>query len=474
MSHRRSIFVLLLAALVVAVSGRPAAAVPASAADAAAAPPPTSRPNIVFVLADDMGLGDVSCYGGTLVPTPRLDRLAQEGARFTRYYTASPICSPSRAALVTGQYPARWRINSYLQAKAGNRGVGQADFLDPAAPSLPRQLKAAGYGTAHVGKWHLGGGRDVTEAPKFAAYGYDEHAGTYESPEPHPDVTATNWIWSPKDKVKRWDRSAFFVDKTIDFVRRQNEAGRPAFVNLWLDDPHTPWVPAEGAPKGDTPANLKGVLADLDRQVGRLVDGLKAIGADGSTLLIFTSDNGPLPTFQAARSAGLRGAKLGLYEAGIRVPFIARWPGRVPAGRVDEQTVLSALDLFPTLCAVAGAKLPDGYAGDGQEMSAALLAGPAGEAIGNTAGGDRKAPLFWEYGRNDQFYAYPKNQRDRSPTLAVRDGRWKLLVNADGSGAELYDVTADPAEKEDMAATNPDAAKRLTDQVLAWRRAMPG
>ena len=434
-----------------------------TAGGAVAAPAQAPRPHVVFILADDLGPGDVGCYGGRLVPTPNLDRMAAEGTRFTHYYSASPICSPSRAGLITGQYPARWRITSFLQTRAGNRGCEQADFLDPAAPSLPRQLKAAGYATAHFGKWHLGGGRDVLDAPKFAAYGYDEHAGTYESPEPHPDITATDWIWSDKDKVKRWDRTAFFVDRTLDFLKRGKEAGKPCFVNLWLDDPHTPWVPHEGAAKGDTRENLKGVLAEMDRQVGRLMDGLRETGLDRDTLVVFTSDNGALPTFRGSRSGGFRGSKLSLHEGGIRMPLIARWPGRVPAGRVDEQTVVAAVDFFPTLCALAGAVLPGGTAPDGQDMTAALWGTPV----------QRKGMIFWEYGRNDKFFRYPANARDRSPNLAAREGRWKLLVNADGSGVELYDVVADAGEKENLAERHADVTRAMTERVLAWRRSVP-
>jgi arylsulfatase A-like enzyme len=429
------------------------------AAPAADAPP---RPNIVFVYADDLGPGDLGCAGGTVAPTPCIDRMAAEGTRFTRYYSASPICSPSRCGVITGCFPARWRITSFLQTRAGNRGCGQADFLDPAAPSLPRALKAAGYATAHFGKWHLGGGRDVADPPKFAAYGYDEHAGTWESPEPHPDITATNWIWSPQDKVKRWDRTAFFVDRTLDFLGRHKD--RPCFVNLWLDDPHTPWVPSADAAKGDTVANLKGVMVETDRQVGRLLAGLKELGLDDRTLVIFTSDNGPLPTFKGARTVGLRGSKLSLYEGGIRLPFIARWPGRVPAGRVDDTTVLSAVDLFPTFGALAGAALPTGASLDGEDRSAALRGTPAGA---------RAKPLFWEYGRNDKSFRYPGNAADRSPNVAMREGDWKLLVNADGTGAELYDLAADPKETTNRAADRPEVAKRLTDMALAWRNGLP-
>jgi arylsulfatase A-like enzyme len=446
-------------------SGRPlrlalvALLVAATGAFAAEAPP--KLPSIVFILADDLGPGDLGCYGGSAVPTPQIDRLAREGTRFTQFYSAAPICSPSRAGLLTGQFPGRWRITSFMQTRAGNRGCEQADFLDPAAPSLPRILKNAGYATAHFGKWHLGGGRDITNAPPFARYGYDEHAGTYESPEPHPDITSTNWIWSAQDKIKRWERTGFFVDKTLEFLGRHK--GRPCFVNLWLDDPHTPWVPRAGAPKANGPANLHGVLIEMDRQIGRLLEGLRDQGLERDTLVIFASDNGALPTLEGRRSGGLRGSKLSLYEGGIRLPFIARWPGRIPAGRVDDQTILGALDLLPTLAALARAKLPAETPFDGENLSAALEGKPV----------QRTRPLFWEYGRNEKFFSYPPLPHDRSPNLAVRDGPWKLLINADGSGAQLFDVVTDRSETTDLAGQQPDRVQRLTKLVRDWRKSLP-
>ncbi|MBI4625785.1 MAG: sulfatase-like hydrolase/transferase [Verrucomicrobia bacterium] len=420
---------------------------------------PARQPNVILILADDMGIGDLGCYGGRQTPTPRIDRLAAEGTRFTQYYSASPICSPSRAGIITGMFPARWRITSFLQTKKGNAGCEQDDFLDPRAPSLPRALKSAGYATAHFGKWHLGGGRDVTAAPKFAAYGYDEHAGTYESPEPHPDITATNWIWSPKDKVKRWDRTAFFVDRTLDFLKRHPD--RPCFVNLWPDDVHTPWVPDEISDRKDLPKNFRPVLAELDRQIGRLVDGLKTLGREQDTLVIFTSDNGALPTFGGARSGGFRGSKLSLYEGGIRMPFIVRWPGRIPAGRVEGGTITTAVDLLPTLCALTGARLPAEHRLDGLDLSAVWR---GRKVMGRPA-------LFWEYGRNDEFFRFPAD--GRSPNLAVRRERWKLLVHADGTRPELYDLAADPAETRNLAAERPEQALELTRLVLDWRATWP-
>jgi arylsulfatase A-like enzyme len=428
------------------------------------------KPNVILVLADDLGTGDLACYGGTVADTPRLDRMAKEGVRFTRYYAASPICSPSRCGLLTGQFPGRWRITSFLQTRAGNAACGMADFLDPTAPSLPRTLKAAGYATCHVGKWHLGGGRDVAAPPKFAAYGYDAGLGTWESPEPHPDLTATDWIWSDKDKVKRWDRTGWMVDQTLAFLTKHPD--KPCFVNLWLDDPHTPWVPTAAdqrpgkggrtAGKENTPARLRGVLVETDKQIGRLLAALRERKSARPTVVLFLSDNGPLPTFEQKRTAGLRGSKLSLYEGGIRVPFIAWGPGVVPAGVTNDTTVLAAVDLSPTLASLCGSALPKDYAPDGEDLGAALR----GQAPARTK------PLFWEYGRNDKSFAYPGGA-NRSPNVAVREGNWKLLVNADGTGAELYDLAADPNEAKNLAAAEPAVAKRLTELAVTWRKSLP-
>jgi len=423
-----------------------------------------TRPNIIVLLADDLGVGDVSCYGGK-VPTPQLDAMAREGTRFTQFYVASPICSPSRAGIIAGQFPARWSITSYLQTRKGNRECEQADFLATNAPSLPRALKAAGYATAHIGKWHLGGGRDVTNAPKFAAYGYDLGYGTYESPEPHPDLTATNWIWSPQDKVKRWERTHWMVDQTLEFLRAH--PNQPCFVNLWLDDVHTPWIPNkevqdDKAQRGDTKKNLRPVLIETDRQIGRLLASLREMGVASNTLVLFLGDNVPLPPFNQERTAGLRGSKLSLYEGGVREPFIVWWPGRVPVGRVDTNSVLSALDFFPMLTKLAGAKMPERNF-DGEELSAALFGKPV----------TRTKTLFWEYGRNTNSFGYPGIAKNRSPNVAVREGNWKLLVNADGTGAELYDLSHDPNETSNVISEQRDVATRLKRAALDWRKSLP-
>lgn len=425
------------------------------------------KPNVIVVLVDDFGYADPACYGNTMAKTPNMDRLAKEGVRFTQGYVAAPICSPSRCGIITGQFPARHKITSYLQTKAGNKACEMADFLDPKAPSLPRVLKEAGYATAHIGKWHLGGGRDVTDAPKFKEYGYDLGLGTYESPEPAAPLGLKTTPWGPQDKlepqqVPRHERSKWMVDQTLDFLKANK--GKPCFVNLWLDDTHTPFVPSEAQEKAadakvDRQIKYKAVLVALDEQIGRLLDGLK----DTNTLVLFLGDNGASPPFERERVGGLRGQKLSLYEGGIRVPFVAWWPAKVKGGIVNEKTVIASVDFFPTLANVCGAKLPKDYEPDGEDMTRAVR--------GETP--TRGVPLLWEYGRNDTSFAYPQAAKHRSPNVAMRDGKWKLLVNADGTGTELYDLLADPKEEKNVAADHPEVVKPFTAFALKWRKALP-
>ncbi|WP_395743061.1 sulfatase-like hydrolase/transferase [Prosthecobacter sp.] len=422
------------------------------------------KPNVVFILVDDMGWGDPSCFGGK-VSTPHMDHLAQEGMQFRQFYTASPICSASRCGIITGQFPARHRITSYLQTKAGNRECEQADFLDPKAASLPRSFKEAGYATAHIGKWHLGGGRDVTDAPKFAAYGYDVGLGTYESPEPAAPLGLKTTPWETRrepQQVERHDRTRWTVDETLKFLREH--ASQPCFVNVWFDDVHTPYRPLEGKDERGLPEKYRDVLAETDRQIGRLLEALPA-----STFVILCGDNGPEPTLDHTRTKGLRGMKWSLYEGGIRTPLIVRWPGVVPAGVVNDSTVFSSVDFMPTLCALAQIKTP-GADQDGEDMSAALL----GEKV------LRHKPLFWEYGRKPgeagkvkNGFPYPKEPNSKSPNVAIRDGDWKLLVNADGTQTELYNLSKDPNETTNLAEKERDTTERLKRAALDWRKALP-
>lgn len=425
----------------------------------AVSPAMAERPNVIVIYVDDMGIGDLGCYGARFVRTPHIDRLAAEGILFNQYYSAAPVSSPSRCAVTTGQFPISLGINTFLDKKSNNRRCEQRDFLDPSNPSMARAFKQAGYVTAHIGKWHMGGGRDVTEAPSITEYGFDEYVSTYESPDPDPYLTATDWIWSKDDSIKRWKRTAYFVDKSIDFIRRNRS--RNFFLNLWPDDMHTPWVPEcyEDQKKNwfEEPA-FTSVLKELDVQIGRLVDALDRMGLSENTIIVFTSDNGPAPDFNALRSARLRGTKNSLYEGGIRMPFIVKFPKRIAPGCVNDKTVLCAVDLYPSLCSMAGIKLEPGYAGDGEDLSKAILG--KRETI-------RKDVLMWDFGRN-KFFRFPQDKYDRSPHLAIRSGKWKLLINADGSNLQLYNMAVDKYEINNVAAENPEISETLRKKVCQW------
>ena len=417
------------------------------------------RPNVVIIYIDDMGIGDVGCYGGRFAPTPNIDRLAEDGIRFEQYYSAAPVSSPSRCGLTTGLFPLEVGINTFLHERAGNRKCEQRDYLDDSLPSMARAFQQAGYATAHIGKWHMGGGRDVDDAPPITNYGFDEYVSTYESPDPDPAITATRWIWSAKDSVKRWRRTEYFVDRSIDFIKRHK--GQPFFLNFWPDDMHTPWVPESLAKKNktwETQPAFEPVLAELDRQIGRFVKALDEMGLTENTIVIFSSDNGPAPSFKSVRAAHLRGTKNSLYEGGIRMPFIIKYPKKIKPGQVNERSVLCAVDLYPSLCAIAGIPTEKGYKGDGQNYAKVLL---------GKSDAKRKTDLMWDFGRNKHF-ASPGNPYDRSPHLAIRSGKWKLLVNGDGSDARLYDMEKDRYEKNDVAADNPKIVKKLSEKVCAW------
>ena len=418
------------------------------------------KPHIVIIYTDDMGIGDLSCYNSGWVETPNIDKLASQGLKFNHYYTSSPVSSPSRVGLTTGMYPTECGINTFLHTRKGNTDCEQFDYLDSSSPTIAKALKEVGYATAHIGKWHMGGGRDVDDAPQITKYGFDEYVTTYEGPDPDPLITASNWIWSEQDSIQRWNRTAYFVDRTLDFLNRH--ADQPCFVNLWPDDMHDPWIPEETSYKDKkswvSKQNFVAVLKEYDRQIGRLMEGLEKLGIRENTLVIFTSDNGALPTFDEIRVGGRRGSKISLYEGGVNMPFIISWPARIKQGEIEDESVVSAVDIFPSLCAITGAKLPKGYAYSGEDMSRSLL----GVKVQK-----RKKDMMWDFGRN-RFFNKPPKRHHQSPHLAIRRGDWKLLVNSDGSGLELYDIKKDPNETTNRAGRYPALSSELSKKVIDW------
>ncbi len=438
------------------------------------------QPNVVFIFIDDLGYGDLSCTGNRDVETVHIDRLAAEGVRLTQFYVNSPICSPSRVAVTTGQYPARHLINSYLNNRRRNRQRGMRDFLDPAAPAIARAFQRAGYATAHFGKWHMGGGRDVGDAPLPRAYGFDESLVSFEGLGDR--VLPPGGLSRASEKLDRGNIShapkhqltEIYVNRSLDFIRRNRHG--PFYLHLWLNDVHDAHEPSQAMLRKYQPFQANpyvqrfyAVLDEMDRQIGRLIDGIDELGLAETTLIVLTSDNGPTawPFYTKSgkkppgSTAGLRDRKWSLYEGGIRMPLIARWKGTIPAGRVNRTTVMAAIDLFPTFCGLAGVEPPK-VDFDGEDLGRALL----GDDVRRTR------PIYWEYGR-DATYLKPADKRDQSPNLAIRNGRWKLLVNDDGTDRELYDLSQDPWETDNLAAQNPELAARLARQLLDWRRSLP-
>ena len=435
------------------------------------------RPNIVMVFVDDMGWGDLSCFGNREAKTPHIDRLAAEGLRFEQFYVNSPICSPSRCALMTGQHPQRWRITSFLNNRADNERRGVAQWLDPQAPMLPRLLKQAGYATGHFGKWHLGGQRDVDDAPPIKAYGLDESLTNFEGMGPKllpltlkPGESKPGRIWADAERLggpvtwmQRSGITGGYVSRALEFVRRATEAQQPFFINVWPDDVHSPfWPPVETWGDGGKRRLYLSVLEAMDRQLGALFDHVRGTPAlRDNTIVLLCSDNGPE---KGAGSAGkFRGTKATLYEGGIRSPLVVWAPGLMEKGRagtVNRTSVFAAFDLAPSLLAIAGVRTPADVTFDGENLSAVLLGA-------DTA--SRRAPLCWRRppDRKQAFGSGPL------PDLAIREGHWKLLCGYDGSKPELHDLAVDPGEAENLAARHPEVVARLTQAVLAWNEALP-
>lgn len=432
------------------------------------------RPNVILVFIDDMGWADFSCFGNDDAQTPNIDRLAKEGVRFEQFYVNSPICSPSRTAISTGQYPQRWKITSYLNNRKSNEARGMAQWLDPQAPMLARSLHQAGYATGHFGKWHMGGQRDVADAPPISAYGFDESLTNFEGMGPKllpltlkPGQKEPKKIWDKAEQLGdgyRWmlrsEITTGFVDAAIPFIDQAVEADRPFYVNLWPDDVHAPfWPPVETWGDGSMRRLYLSVLESMDQQLGRLFARVRNDAKlRDNTLILVCSDNGPAPG--AGKAGAFRGYKTHLYEGGIRSPLVVWGPGIVrKSNHVDTQSVFSAIDLTPTLLTMTNTPFPEGVTFDGESLVDTLL----GE------GGSRNAPIFFRRPPDrDSFYG-----EEDLPDLAVRSGQWKFLCEYDGSDAELYDLGADVSETVNVAAKHPDVVQKLTRSLLQWHQAMP-
>lgn len=438
MMNRREFVKLMAGGAGVLVSGCGSAAANRDAGE-------DGRPNFVLIMADDLGYGEVGCFGSVRIKTPNIDALAAGGVRFTDYHSNGAVCSPTRAALLTGRYQQRCGIENVVTAKGPARQTG----MPLSETTFAEVLKAKGYVTGIFGKWHLGYNVEFNPAKQ----GFDEFRGyvsgnvDYYS---HFDQAGIQDWWKNLELVPEEGYTTDLITKHgIDFIERHKDE---AFC-LYLphEAPHYPYQgrndPVERLGGGkigkktagrDIPRAYKEMVEVMDEGIGRVVETVKRLGLEKKTFIFFCSDNG---ANKNGNNGHLNGFKGSLWEGGHRVPAAAYWPGRIKAGTVSDETVLG-MDVFPTMASIVGAKAPSGL--DGVDLSGVLFEGAALP----------KRTLFWRY----------RTQK------AVRKGPWKLLVQ--GNNTKLFNLDDDLGEKKDLAGDKPDVVKILQGELAAWERGL--
>jgi len=428
---------------------------------------PSGRPNVVLILADDLGYGDLGCYGHPTFKTPRLDRLAAEGASLTQFNTPAPFCAPTRASLLTGRYPFRCGLTQNPAPDGGP--AADALGLPKTEVTLAQVLHGAGYATGMLGKWHLGHKPGMLPTER----GFDEYYGIPYSNDMRPVevLQGTQVVEYPVVQTTLTHR---YTDRAVEFIRKNRD--RPFFLYFAHAMPHKPLAVAERYYRQSGAGLYGDVMTELDASVGAVLDALHEAGLDQRTLVLFTSDNGP---WFGGSSGGLRGMKGSTYEGGYRVPMIARWPGRIPAGhRSDRPAVM--MDLFATVLKATGAAMPDDRVLDGRDLLPLL----AGQAV---------SPHEVTFGHRGPRLANVRDARWKLHVLAPSDmklkpgpdGRWLDPRAPDGvtilapyeqynldsppglrtgdapAPMQLFDLQADPGEQHDVAAQHPDVVRRL-------------
>ncbi len=402
------------------------------------------RPNILFILADDLGYADLSCFGRPDFQTPVLDRMAREGMKFTDAYASAPVCTPSRCAFHTGRYPQRVPVGLAEPLVDDNMQLG----LPPEHPTIATQLKKAGYDTILIGKWHLG------NMPQFGPnrHGFDEFFGingssadyfTHYNNRGRPDLFEN---LTPVDKPGYL--TDLFTDRAVEYLARPHP--RPFFMSLQYNAPHWPWEgPGDRAlatnyatEAGGSNEIYAAMVRSMDSGIGRIFDTLRRARLDRQTLVVFTSDNGG---DHYSLNTPFQFSKFYLWEGGIRIPAIVRWPGVVPAGTTTNQAV-ATMDWAATFLDVAGATADPAYPFDGESVMAVCA--------GKRPAFDRT--LFWRV-------------RGR-PQSAARMGKWKYLL--DTGEEHLFDLAADPGESTDLKGKLPDIFNQARDAYSRWNATM--
>jgi arylsulfatase A-like enzyme len=444
----------------------------------------TKRPNVVIILADDLGSADLGCYGSTFYETPNLDRLATQGIRFTNSYSSCQVCSPARASLMTGQFPARVGLTNYIPGSTRGKLI-PAPFLDHLPlelPNLPRTLHDAGYATWHLGKWHLGN-KDFSPA----AHGFDVTIGTEVK-----GGKRSNFSPFHLEGLEDGTEGKFITDALADAAIKliQDNKDKPFYLNLWTYAPHVPiQSPPELIEKYKAKAKAMGLdenalrkdenfpienkrnqrvtrrlvqsnpvyagmIENLDTNIGRVLKAIDDAGQADNTIVIFASDNGGLSTAEGSPTVNgpFSQGKGWMYEGGIRVPLIVRWPGQIKAGTTSDTPVVTA-DYFPTLLDATGVARPANAKFDGVSFLPVLK--------------DPAAPLQ----RDAIYWHYPHyGNQGGSPAAAVREGDWKLIELFEGPRFELYNVKADLGEKNDLAASEPQRVEKLKTMLETWQK----
>jgi arylsulfatase A len=408
------------------------------------------RPNIVLFLADDLGWGDLGCYGHEVIKTPHLDRFATQGMRLTQCYSASAVCSPSRSSLLTGRTPHRNGVFTWI-AEGGEVHLRTSEI------ALPKLLAEAGYATCHSGKWHLNGKFNDPAQPQPGDHGYQWWMATQNNAGPsHKDPVNFVRNGEPVGKLQGFS-AVLVVEEAIAWLRQHRDKSKPFYLAVWTHEPHLPiesdpqfQKPYEGLADPDVRQH-HGNVTQLDHAFGKLMTALDDQKLADSTLVFFTADNGPEGDGQKGRtrgsSGGLRGRKRAMYEGGIRVAGLARWPGQIAAGTTSDVPVIGS-DFFPTALAAAGVPLPAGRVLDGTNVLPVLT--------GKATAVERKEPLYW------RLHMAPGDMK-----MALRDGDWKILGTADLTKFELYNLREDPHETTDLREKEPAKFAALREQLVA-------
>lgn len=400
-----------------------------------------AKPNVVVFLADDMGWGDSATYGHELIKTPNLDKLASEGVKFTQCYAACGVCSPSRSAILTGRTPYRNGVYRHL---SGNHEA----HLRASEITYPKLLKANGYETCHVGKWHLNSKTqfNTEQYPQPGDHGYDYWMATHNNAEPsheNPDNFVRNG--KPVGQMKGFS-SPLVAAEASHWLSQIRDKSKPFALSVWVHEPHSPIASDSQFSSmydGHKNSTYMGNISQLDYALGQLMRALESEGVSDNTLVIFTSDNGPVAKF-GGTTGGLRGGKRSEHEGGIRVPGIARWPGHIKPGSESDVPVVGS-DIFATVLDIAGIPLPTDRTIDGVSMVPAFEGTPV----------QRKVPLFW------RTHVSPPGDR-----VALRVGDWKLVGDETLTKFQLYEIQKDWKEEHDLAAAMPEKTEAMKQTLF--------